>query len=189
VQRVLVHEAVAEELIDALVAQADALSTGDPLDESTDVGPLIDDAQTERVLQWIEEAVDLGASVAAGGKRDGVALRPTVLTGVSPQARVSREEVFGPVLVVTTYRDFDEALARANDTHLALHAGVFTSDVSKAMKAASILDFGGVHINDIPTFRADQQPYGGLREAGNTREGPRYTVREMTELRVVWLPP
>ncbi len=187
-QRVLVHHDVHAQLRDRLVAAADELVTGDPAAERTDVGPLIEPRHTERVQQWLAEAAAQGARVVAGGHPDGVVLRPTVVDAPVVHTRLWREEVFGPVLAVHPYRDFDEALELANDTDLAIHAGIFTADLAKAIHAVRRLDFAGVLVNDVPTQRVDMQPYGGLRAAGNTREGPRYAVREMTEFRCVSLP-
>ncbi|MFA9446993.1 aldehyde dehydrogenase family protein [Egicoccus sp. AB-alg6-2] len=188
VQRVFVHEDVAEEFIRALVEAVDALVVGDPLDEATQVSALIDEAARDRVTSWIDEAVAGGADLAAGGKIDdhGV-LRPTVLTGVRADMKVCAQEVFGPVVAVATYADVDAALRAANTSRYGLHAGIFTRDVTIAKRAIEQLDFGGVIVNDVPTWRADQMPYGGLRDSGNTREGPRYSVLEMTETRSVVL--
>ena len=188
VQRVLVHEDIHDELRDALAKAVDALVVGDPSDEATDVGPMIAIPHRERVRSWIEEAVSDGGTIVAGGGLEGDILRPTVIDNPPSDAKVCREEVFGPVVTIQGYRDFDDALAMANDSAFGLHAGVFTNDLAKAMRAVRLLDFGGVLIGEVPTFRADQQPYGGVRDAGNTREGPAYTVEEMTELRMVSLP-
>jgi acyl-CoA reductase-like NAD-dependent aldehyde dehydrogenase len=160
------------------------------MDEGTDVSALISTSERDRVASWIEEAVAQGATVAHGGKvdDDGV-LGPTVLTGVEPTMKVCAEEVFGPVVAVATYDDLDDALRLANDTRYGLQAAIFTNNVGDAMKAFQTLDFGGVLVNEVPTWRADQQPYGGVRDSGNTREGPAYSVREMTEIRMVVLSP
>lgn len=186
VQRVIVHRAVHEEMVERLRKAADSLVLGDPRDEATDVGPLIRPAEAGRIRGWIDEAVAGGAELVTGGSvtDDGI-LRPTVVDRAPPDANLCSREVFGPVVVTVPYADFDEALRLANDTAYGLHAGVFTHDLSKALHAARTLQFGGVLVNEVPTFRADQQPYGGVRESGNTREGPAYAVREMTELRFV----
>jgi acyl-CoA reductase-like NAD-dependent aldehyde dehydrogenase len=184
-QRVLVHEQVADKLVGELVPKVEALRVGDPLDEETDVSSLISGAERDRVKEWVDEATATGAKVACGGELlDGV-LAPTVLTDVTPDMKVCSLEVFGPVVAVQTYRDLDEAFALANDTRYGLQAAIFTADLGAAVRAAQTLDFGGVLVNDVPTFRADQMPYGGLRDSGNTREGPRYAAREMTESRLV----
>jgi acyl-CoA reductase-like NAD-dependent aldehyde dehydrogenase len=189
-QRIYVHDEVADEFVAALVKEVSALVVGDPMDEHTDVSALISPGERDRVKEWVDEAVAGGASVAYGGEvdDDGV-LVPTVLTGVRADMKVCSEEVFGPVVAVATYGDLDEALRLANDTRYGLQAAIFTHNVADAMKAFQVLDFGGVLVNEVPTWRADQQPYGGVRDSGNTREGPAYSVREMTELRMVVLSP
>lgn len=184
VQRVLVHERIAEPFTEALGEAISALVVGDPLDEATQVSALIDAENRDRVAAWIAEAVDEGARIVAGGEAVGDAvLRPTLLAGVVPSMRVCSTEVFGPLLAVQSYGSIDEAFDLANDTRYGLHAGIFTTDLAIAKRAMLELDFGGVIVNDVPTWRADQMPYGGLRDSGNTREGPAYTVLEMTEIR------
>jgi acyl-CoA reductase-like NAD-dependent aldehyde dehydrogenase len=185
-QRLYVHRSVHDDFVAALVDEVGSLVVGPPLDDATDVSALISRRETERVKDWIDQAVAAGAKVAVGGDvgGDGV-LRPTVLTGVTPEMKVCSAEVFGPVVGVAAYDDLDEALALANDTRYGLQAGIFTSRLDAALAAARRLDFGGVVVNEVPTWRADQQPYGGVRDSGNTREGPHYTVREMTEVRLV----
>ena len=187
-QRVLVQASIYESFLELLEYEVSSLVCGDPLDESTDVGPLIDPGETDRVQQWIDEAVSQGARLVTGGAKENGVLRPTVLADVVPEARVCRAEVFGPVVAVVPYDEFDDAIRLANDSDLGLHAGIFTSDLGKAMRAIRSLDFGGVIVNDVSTIRADQQPYGGVRDSGNTREGPAYTVKEMTELRFASIP-
>jgi acyl-CoA reductase-like NAD-dependent aldehyde dehydrogenase len=190
VQRVFVHQEVAEAFLAELVPAVEALRVGDPLDEDTDVSALISPGDTDRVHKMIEAAVGAGAQVACGGTVDesGV-LQPTVLTDVTPDMEVCATEVFGPVVGVARYTDFDEAVRLANDTRYGLQAAVFTADLGRALAAARRLDFGGVLVNETPTWRADQMPYGGVRDSGNTREGPGYAVREMTEERLVILQP
>ncbi len=185
-QRVFVHESIVDAFTSALVDKVKNLVVGDPLDEQTDVSALISKKERDRVCSWIDEATKEGAEVALGGTIDdhGV-LVPTVLTGVRPEMKVSSHEVFGPLVGIAGYTDFDEALRRANDTRYGLQAAVYTADLADAMKAAHTLDFGGVLVNEVPTFRADQQPYGGVRDSGNTREGPQFAVEEMTERRLV----
>jgi acyl-CoA reductase-like NAD-dependent aldehyde dehydrogenase len=187
-QRVLVQRSIHDDVVAELVEAVGSLVVGPPLEEDTDVSALISPGDTERVKAWIDEAVEAGAKVVVGGDTtaDGV-LRPTVLTGVTPDMRVCREEVFGPVLAVAAYDTVDEAIEIANDTRYGLQAGIFTARLEVALDAARRLDFGGVLVNEVPTWRADQQPYGGVRDSGNTREGPHYTVREMTEPRLVVL--
>jgi acyl-CoA reductase-like NAD-dependent aldehyde dehydrogenase len=154
------------------------------------VSALITTGERDRVASWVREAVDGGASVLTGGTvgPDGV-LVPTVLSDVKPDMKVCAREVFGPVVTVSAYDSLDEALALANDTVYGLQAAIFTQNVSDALRAVHRLDFGGVLVNEVPTWRADQMPYGGVRDSGNTREGPHYAVREMTEIRVVVFTP
>ena len=161
---------------------------GNPIDEATDVSALLSTGERDRVASWIAEATAAGARIAAGGavQADGV-LRPTVIADASPEMKVCSQEVFGPVVAVSAYDTLDEALTLANDTKFGLQAAIFTRDIQVALKAVRALDFGGVLVNEVPTWRADQQPYGGLRDSGNTREGPAYSVKEMTELRMVVL--
>ncbi len=189
-QRVLVHHDIAEAFTATLVDEVSTLVVGDPLDEATEVSALISTAERDRVTSWIEAAIAQGATVACGGTVDDAGvLVPTVLTDVTPDMEVCRSEVFGPVVAVAAYDSLDEAIELANDTRYGLQAAIFTNRLADAMKAFNELDFGGVLVNEVPTWRADQQPYGGLRDSGNTREGPAYAVREMTEIRMVVLGP
>src|SRR5215210_6551174 len=185
VQRIYVQREAYDPLLERFLPRVEALVVGDPADESTDVGPLIDRDARERVLAWIEEARAAGARVLTGGDLEGELVRPTVIADVGPELRVSCEEVFGPVCTVTPYDTLDDAIALANGTRYGLQAGIFTSDLKAALAAASRLEFGGVTVNEAPTFRADQMPYGGVKDSGNTREGPAYAVRELTEERLV----
>ena len=189
VQRVYVHSSIADAFLDELVTAVKGLKVGDPMDDDTDVSALIDPGETDRVRSWVDDAVADGATVAVGGQVEGTVLAPTVLTGVLPDMEVCRNEVFGPVVGVATYDDFAVALRLANDSRYGLQAAVFTSDIGKALDAARTLDYGGVMINEVPTWRADQMPYGGLRDSGNTREGPAWAAREMTEERLVVIQP
>ncbi|MCU1371736.1 MAG: Aldehyde Dehydrogenase [Ilumatobacteraceae bacterium] len=184
-QRIYVHHDVIDSFTEALVPKVEALVVGDPLDEATDVSSLISSGETDRVKGWIDEAVDGGAKVLVGGALEGSVLAPTVLSGVTPDMEVCRSEVFGPVVAIIGYDDFSDAVAQANDTRYGLQAAVFTADLDVAMRAAYELDFGGVLVNEVPTFRTDQMPYGGVRDSGNTKEGPHYAVREMTRERLV----
>ena len=185
-QRVLVHRSIAEEFTTTLVDHVKTLVVGDPMDEATDVSALISEGERDRVEAWVQEAAAEGATIATGGRRqdDGVLL-PTVVANATPSMKVCAKEVFGPVVTVTAYDTLDEAIALANDTEYGLQAAIFTCDITKALKAVRALDFGGVLVNEVPTWRADQQPYGGLRDSGNTREGPAFTIKEMTEIRMV----
>ena len=169
VQRIYVHASVAEPFTATLTELVDDLVVGDPLDEATDVSSLISESERDRVLSWIEEAATEGARVAAGGKLEAGVLRPTVLTGVTAGMKVSRDEVFGPVVAIQTYESLDEALRLADDTRYGLQAGIFTSKLASALRAARELRFGTVLVNEVPTWRADQMPYGGVRESGNTK--------------------
>jgi acyl-CoA reductase-like NAD-dependent aldehyde dehydrogenase len=189
-QRILVHRDVADAFTEALVKEVSSLVVGDPLDDGTDVSALITEGERDRVTEWVAEAVAQGATVAHGGELDehGM-LVPTVLTGATPAMKVCSQEVFGPVVAIATYDDLDDALRLANDTRYGLQAAIFTNRIADALRAFQTLDFGGVLVNEVPTWRADQQPYGGVRDSGNTREGPAYSVREMTELRMVVLSP
>jgi acyl-CoA reductase-like NAD-dependent aldehyde dehydrogenase len=185
IQRVYVQEAVYDEFVSALVPKVEALKLGDPADEETDVGPVIDEGARERILEWIDEARSGGAEILTGGDLDGDLVRPTVIADAGPELKVSCQEVFGPVVTVNRYVTLDEAIELANGTEFGLQAGIFTASIRTAMRAAQELEFGGVTVNEAPTFRADQMPYGGVKESGNTKEGPAYAVRELTDERVV----
>ncbi|MFP5389280.1 MAG: aldehyde dehydrogenase family protein [Thermoleophilia bacterium] len=189
IQRILVHEEIADAFTERLVANTEALRVGDPLDSETDVGPLITPGDRDRVKEWVEEAIDSGAKLLTDGELvdEGRCLAPTLLEAPPHQAKVWCEEIFGPVATIDRFSDFGEALAMANDSKFGLQTGVFTRDVGRALEAASTLEFGGVLINEVPTFRADQMPYGGVKDSGNTREGPAFAVIELTEERFVTL--
>jgi acyl-CoA reductase-like NAD-dependent aldehyde dehydrogenase len=187
VQRIYVARDAYDAFLERFLPKVEALVVGDPADDATDVGPLIAPTERDRVLEWTEEATARGARVLTGGNLDGELLRPTVVADAPPDAKVACEEVFGPLCTVSPYDSLDEAIALANGTRYGLQAGVFTRDVKAALRAAQQLEFGGVTINEVPTFRADQMPYGGVKDSGNTREGPAYAVREMTEERLVVL--
>jgi|SRR5579875_25401 len=184
-QRAFVHEAVAGEYTDGLVAAARKLRIGHPYESSTDISCLIDESAAIRVEGWIQEAVAAGARLLCGGKRHRATIEPAVLTNVPANARISCEEVFGPVVAVYSYPSLDGAVALANGTPYGLQAGIFTRDLAHAFSAARKLTFGGVLINDIPTFRMDHMPYGGVKSSGIGREGPRYAIEEMTELKLI----
>ena len=189
IQRILVHEDVADDFRARLAANVEKLVVGDPLDPETDVGPLITPGDRDRVKQWVDEAVAAGAELIAGGELvdEGRCLAPTLLGAPPKDAKVWCEEIFGPVATIDTFTDFEQALEMANDSKFGLQAGVFTRDIGKGLQAGRTLEFGGVLINEVPTFRADQQPYGGVKDSGNTREGPAYAVIELTEERFVTL--
>jgi acyl-CoA reductase-like NAD-dependent aldehyde dehydrogenase len=185
-QRILVHRDVADEFTDYLASQVSSLVVGAPLDESTDVSALISHGERDRVKGWVDEAVAQGGRIVTGGRLDaqGV-LEPTVIADAKPDMQVCIREVFGPVVAIQAIDSVDEGLKLANDTAYGLQAAIFTEKISTAFEAVRTLDFGGVLVNEVPTWRADQMPYGGIRDSGNTREGPAYSVREMTETRLV----
>ena len=185
VQRIYVHRDAYDDFVSRFVPKVKALRVGDPGDDETDVGPVIDEGARERILAWIEEARAGGATVLAGGEEDEGVIRPTVLADVTPDMKVSAQEVFGPVCTVVPYDSLAEGLRLANSTEFGLQAGIFTGSLESALAAARELEFGGVTVNEAPTFRADQMPYGGVKASGNTKEGPMHAVREMTEERLV----
>ena len=187
VQRVYVHERVYAPFLEKLLARVDAVAVGDPADEATVIGPLIDEAAARRIDEWIAEAVAQGARIRAGGKRSGTLYEATVLTDVAAGMKVSCREVFGPVMIVPPYKRFDEALTGLNDSAYGLQAGVFTQDIDNLFLAYRDLDVGAVLANEIPTFRADHMPYGGVKDSGLGREGVRYAIEEMTELKLLVL--
>ncbi len=189
IQRIILHEAIAEKFTERLVKNVESLVVGDPMSEDTDVGPLITPGDRDRVKEWIDEAASAGAEVLAGGELvdEDRCLAPTVIKDPPRDCKVWREEIFGPVATISTCSSFDEGLEMANDAHYGLNAGVFTAEVGDALEAGRRLEFGSVLINEVPTFRADQMPYGGVKDSGNTREGPAYAIRELTEERLVSL--
>jgi acyl-CoA reductase-like NAD-dependent aldehyde dehydrogenase len=186
-QRIYVHSSRYAEFVERFVAASNALACGDPLDERTIVGPLIEERHVVRVLAWIEEARALGARVLCGATREGRVVRPTVIVGAPDAARVCSEEVFGPVAVLEPFDDFGAVLARCNATRFGLQAGLFTRDLARVLRAARELDYGGVIVNDAPTFRIDNFPYGGTKDSGIGREGVRATMEEFSESRVLIL--
>lgn len=186
-QRVYAHEEVYDELVEKLIEATNRLHVGDPLDPKTDVSALISSNDVERTLQWIEEAKQNGAIVATGGKAEGNILYPTVILNADPFLKVSCQEVFAPIVLVNKVKSVEEAIDFVNDSRYGLQAGIYTENVHVALDAAEKLHVGGVMINDIPTFRVDHMPYGGVKESGFGREGLKYAIEEMTELKlVVW---
>ena len=183
VQRIYVEESAYDDFLARFLPKVEALKIGDPADEETDVGPVINADAKQRILDWIARS---GGEILTGGDTtdDGL-IRPTVIAKPRADAEVACDEVFGPVCTIQPYALLDEAIAAANSTRYGLQAGIFTASLDDALRAAQKLDFGGVTINEAPTFRADQMPYGGTKDSGNTREGPRYAVRELTEERLV----
>ncbi len=187
VQRVIVHRDVADRFVPKLVAAVQGLRTGDPHDPEVEVGPLIDQEAASRVEKWIGEAVSAGAELLTGGSRVGTTIRPTVLRNVPADASVARQEVFGPVLVLSVVDSVAAAFEQANATDYGLQAGVFTHDVATAFQAAASIDVGGVVIGDVPSYRADQMPYGGVKDSGTGREGVRSAMLEYTQDQVMVL--
>jgi acyl-CoA reductase-like NAD-dependent aldehyde dehydrogenase len=185
IQRVYVERAAYDGFLERLLPRVEELVLGDPADEETDVGPVIDEDAKERIIDWIEEARGAGAEVLAGGDEQEGLIRPTVIANAGPELKVSCEEVFGPVVTVNPVGSLDEAVELANRTRYGLQAGIFTRGLEMALRAARALDFGGITVNEAPTFRSDQMPYGGVKDSGNTREGPAYAVRELTEEHLV----
>ena len=187
VQRIYVKREAYDDFVSRFVPKVQALKVGDPGEDDTDVGPVIDEDARDRIVSWVEEAKSAGATVLAGGEVVGGLLQPTVLADVTQEMKVSCQEVFGPLCTVSPYSSSEEAFELANATEYGLQAGIFTANLKTALAAAAALEFGGVTVNEAPTFRADQMPYGGVKESGNTKEGPHYAVREMTEERLVVL--
>jgi acyl-CoA reductase-like NAD-dependent aldehyde dehydrogenase len=189
-QRLILHEDIADDFVVRFKDKVSSLKVGDPLDPTTDVGPLIDSGECARVKEWIDAAQAGGAEILIGGdiNADGT-LQPTIVDGGSDTDEVWAGEAFGPLTVIRRFKDFSEAVELANASSYGLQAGVFTSDIGTALEAARQLEYGGVLINEVPTFRTDQQPYGGVKDSGNTKEGPHYSVREFTEERLITLQP
>jgi len=187
VQRIYIQKWVYDEFLSRFLPKVEELVVGDPADEETDVGPVVDEGARDRILSWIDEATKAGADLLVGGTLEGELIQPTVIANAGLDLKVCSEEIFGPVCVVNSYETLDEAIDAANGTRFGLQAGIFTADVRAALRAAHALEFGGVTVNEAPTFRADQMPYGGVKDSGNTREGPAYAVRELTDERVVVL--
>ncbi|MEW4070320.1 MULTISPECIES: aldehyde dehydrogenase family protein [Bacillus] len=186
VQRVFVHETKMHEFLSKLKKAMESVVVGDPLLEETDVSALISKRDVERIDMWVQEAIKEGATVLCGGKkRDARIFEPTVLTNVPDHVSVQCQEVFGPLMTVNTFKEFDEAIGQVNNSRYGLQAGVFTNNLFKAMRAIDELEVGGVMINDIPTFRVDHMPYGGVKESGTGREGIKYAIEEMTEMKLV----
>jgi glyceraldehyde-3-phosphate dehydrogenase (NADP+) len=187
VQRIFVHESIAERFISALVEAARLLPHGDPKDDKVVCGPLIDTANADRIEQWIAEASKLGGRVVYGGQRAGNVVSPTIVMDAPTAARLNCNEVFGPVVNVSSYRDFDEAITKVNDSQFGLQAGVYTNDIRKIWTSFERLEVGGVIHNDAPTYRVDLMPYGGVKMSGSGREGPHWAIEEMTEPRLLVL--
>ena len=185
VQRVFAHRSIAGEFVERLKAAAEALQIGHPYETSTDISSLIDESEAIRIEEWISQAAAGGAKVVTGGTRKYATVAPTVLTDVPATSPISCLEAFGPLVAVYPYDDLNDAIDRANATPYGLQAGIFTNDLQRAFRAARRLDVGGVMINDIPMYRADHMPYGGVKESGTGREGPRYAIEEMNEMKLI----
>ena len=185
VQRIFVHRRRYDEFLAKFVEATRKLKVGNPLDKTCDIGPMISPVELKRAVSWLEEAKQLGAQIATGGEVSGTCLSPTILTGVTREMQVMCSEVFAPIVSVLPCESFDEALDMADDSVYGLQAGVYTRDIGHAFKAIRRLDVGGVIINDIPTFRVDHMPYGGNKESGLGREGIRYAMEEMTNIKMV----
>jgi glyceraldehyde-3-phosphate dehydrogenase (NADP+) len=185
VQRVFVDNSVFDKFLDILVPKVETLKVGDQLSDKTDVGPMISESAAARAKEWLMEAESKGAKVLVGGKVQGTLFEPTVLTSVPRDAKIYREEAFAPVVIVEKFNNMEEAIELVNDTKYGLQAGIFTNDLGKARQAIEKFDVGGIIIGDVPTFRADPMPYGGMKFSGLGREGPKFAVQEMTEIKAV----
>jgi acyl-CoA reductase-like NAD-dependent aldehyde dehydrogenase len=183
VQRIVIHEKLYPEFRQRLIEATSKLRSGDPKDENTFIGPMISEGEAERLETWITEAVSAGATLLCGGKRDGAMLEATLLEGVPREQKLCAEEAFGPVAVLSSFSDFDAALAEVNDSKFGLQAGIFTRDLYKAQQAWDTLEVGGVIIGDVPSWRVDNMPYGGVKDSGLGREGIRFAMEDMTEIR------
>ena len=183
VQRIIAHTAIYDDLRNRLVERTKALVAGDPKEEATFIGPMIDEKEARRLESWIEAARSDGARLLCGGRREGAMLQATLLEGVGRKAKLYAEEAFGPVAILSRFDDFDAAIAEVNDSRFGLQAGVFTKDLDKALKAWDRLDVGGVVVGDVPSYRVDNMPYGGVKDSGLGREGVRFAMEDMTEIR------
>ena len=188
-QRIYVHRSVIDRFLDKLIVAVRALKVGDPLEDGVDVGPMISRSAAERAENWISEAVRQGANILVGGTRDGAYVAPTVLTNVTPEMKVVCEEVFAPLVVVQDYDDFATMIAQVNQSRLGLNHGIFTRDLIEALYAIEELEVGSVIVNDVSAYRADHMPYGGVKDSGTGREGLRYAIQEMTEIKFAAINP
>jgi len=185
IQRIFLHEKIYDRFMADFLEATEKLKMGDPMDEKTDIGPMINLDAAKQTEEWVNEAVENRARIVCGGKREGAMYTPTILENVKPELRISWLEAFAPVVVVYPYKDFDEAVKGVNFSIYGLQAGIFTNDLRKAFRAYELLDVGGVIVNDIPTFRIDHMPYGGVKESGFGREGLKYAIEEMTEIKLM----
>jgi len=185
IQRIYVHQDILKKFTDLFVEATKNQIVGNPLNKNCDVGPMIDIHEAERAEQWVNEAVKQGAKVLAGGKRNGTMFEPTVLTNVKPEMKIVQDEVFAPVVSLIPYQNFDNVLSQVDNTKYGLQAGIYTEKIDRAFKAIKKIDVGGIIINDVPTFRVDHMPYGGNKESGLGREGLKFAIEEMTNIRMV----
>ncbi|MEH7436652.1 aldehyde dehydrogenase family protein [Neobacillus drentensis] len=185
VQRVYVHQDVYDAFTEKAIKIAESLKVGNPEDPETDIGPMISEKEARRAEEWIQEAEEQGAKVIFGGERNGSILEPTILSDVKPEMKVVCQEVFAPVITLIPYSDIQDAFDQANDSRFGLQVGLFTSNIQLAMRAAQELQFGGIIINDVSSYRADVMPYGGIKDSGIGKEGPHYAVQEMTDEKIV----
>lgn len=185
VQRMLLHQDIFEEFTDKFVDKVKVLKMGDPREADTDIGPMIAERDAERAEAWVQEAMGAGASVVHGGTRDGTMFEPTVITETTREMKVSCEEIFAPVVTLSPYQEWDDAVATINDTQYGLQAGVFTNDMKRIMDAWERIDVGGLQVNSVSTFRVDHMPYGGIKASGFGREGIKYAMEDMTEIRLM----
>jgi aldehyde dehydrogenase (NAD+) len=185
VQRIFAHAAIYDALRAKLVAAVRALKMGDPREEDTFIGPIISESEAVRLESWIERARAAGAKLLCGGRRDGVMLEPALLEDVPPEVELNCEEAFGPVAVLARYDDFETVLEAVNASRFGLQAGLFSNDIRKAMRAWDVLEVGGVVVNDVPSWRVDHMPYGGVKDSGLGREGVRFAIEDMTEIRLL----
>jgi acyl-CoA reductase-like NAD-dependent aldehyde dehydrogenase len=183
VQRIIIHADIYDELRDRLVARTKTLVAGDPREEATFIGPMIDEKEAARLDNWIQAALADGATLLCGGKRSGAMLEATLLEGVPRKAKLYAEEAFGPVAILSKFTDFGDALDEVNDSKFGLQAGVFTRDLYRMLEAWDRLEVGGVIIGDVPSYRVDNMPYGGVKDSGLGREGVRFAMEDMTEIR------
>jgi acyl-CoA reductase-like NAD-dependent aldehyde dehydrogenase len=187
VQRMFVHDDIWDELMKRFVEGAKSIKVGDPLDPETELGPMVDGAAAERTQRWVDEAVAMGGKIMLGGKADGNFFPPTILTDVPPQAQVCSNEAFAPLAVAFRFKDFGDAIKQVNDSMFGLQTGVFTNDLANSWRAFNELEVGGVIVNDVPTYRIDHMPYGGVKDSGLGREGLRWAIEDMTEVRIMVL--
>jgi acyl-CoA reductase-like NAD-dependent aldehyde dehydrogenase len=187
VQRMFIHEAIWDAFLERFVAGAKAIRSGDPIDPETELGPMVDGAAASRTQRWVDEALALGGKALLGGKADGTFFPPTILTDVPATAQVCSNEAFAPLVVAFPFSDFGAAIAGVNDSMFGLQTGVFTNDLANAWRAFAELEVGGVIVNDVPTYRIDHMPYGGVKDSGLGREGLRWAIEDMTEIRIMVL--